>query len=287
MTVNSLVAELVSAGELLENGRVPSDGGRPSMSYRYNYDYRHFAVVYSFQENSTNHFVFAVSNLKGKILYRMEKDIEEVHVDSLAEGLDELFKFDSQLSLIVFGLPGVCEGDHIIINDYKALIGDAFMPFYRNRYKVDVLFENDINAMVYGYYYFNTDANSIAGIYFPRIYPPGSGWIINHQLHRGLYGFAGEMTAAFKEISWCTLNYGNKESTLPLLGRVLLFYACIMAPEQIILYGDFFGDDDSQWLTHYLYEHTEGKYKGKVIVSSDMQKDYEQGLVALGLDKLK
>ena len=40
VTVNALLSEMLYSGEVQESGNAPSGGGRPSMQYRYNYDYR-------------------------------------------------------------------------------------------------------------------------------------------------------------------------------------------------------------------------------------------------------
>ncbi len=288
VTINSLISEMVLSGEVVENGHVPSDGGRPSMQYGYNFDFHHFVIVYGYQKASQNYFQFAVTNLKGEIIKKreMKKDIDSVDVESFKDILDEFFAEDKRITMIVFGLPGASNDEEVVINDYKGIIGNTFIPFYRERYKVQVVFENDINAMTYGYYYFEGSANSVIGIYFPRIYAPGGGAIINGEIYKGVNNFAGEIGFAFSDIQWDSLDYGQKSEVLPLIGKVLTIYSCIIAPETYVLYGDFFQAEDAKWLCDYIVQKTDGKFETRIIVSNHLEEDYERGLIAIGLDRL-
>lgn len=286
VTINSLISEMVKTGEILENGHVPSDGGRPSMQYTYNFDFRHLAIVYGFQKNSRNYFHFVAVNLKGQRISMREAEIDDVEVDSFSGILDEIFASDKKIAMLVFGLPGESNGEEILLNDYERIVGSTFIPYYRERYQVPVVSENDINAMIYGYCYFEHSTEPTVGIYFPRIHGPGAGAVLNGEIYRGMRNFAGEIGFAFPEIKWDSLDYRSKDSVLPIVGRILTVYCCVLAPAAFILYGDFFEEADIAWLDGYIRTETKGKFQAEIRISGQLEEEYERGLIAIGLDCL-
>ena len=151
VTVNALLSEMLYSGEVQEGGNAPSGGGRPSMQYRYNYDYRTVAVVYGHQLEGRSYIHTLAVNLDGKKLWERQEYMEEIGPESFDSALDEVFAAFGNIGLIAFGLPGEAIGNEVIINDFKGLEGRVFLPRIRERYQVPVLFENDINAMTYGY----------------------------------------------------------------------------------------------------------------------------------------
>lgn len=287
VTINSLLSDMVLSGEIRESGLAPSEGGRRSMQYEYNFEYQHLVIVYGYQKDSKNHFHFTVINLKGEKIIAKETEIDNVEVSSFSGLLDELFEKDSKISMIVFGLPGENDEDEILINDYEGIVGNTFIPYYRERYQVPIIFENDINAMTYGYCYFKRAAEPAVGLYFPRIYAPGAGIVLNGEIYRGIQNFAGEIGFAFPEINWDRVDYNNKDEVIPFIGRVLTVYACTFAPATFVLYGDFFEEEDINRLKLYVLHETKGKYQANIIFSNQLEEDYERGLIAIGLYRLE
>ncbi|MFD2876338.1 hypothetical protein ACFTAO_10860 [Paenibacillus rhizoplanae] len=73
VTVNSLVKELSELGELFEDLVVPSNGGRPAQTYRYNYNFSLALVMYVTEKKAGKVLVSAtVINLKDDILMKDE-----------------------------------------------------------------------------------------------------------------------------------------------------------------------------------------------------------------------
>lgn len=70
VTINSLVKELRELGEIFEDETAPSSGGRPALTYRYNYDFSLALVIYM-KENLGQELVSAtVVNLENQILHQ-------------------------------------------------------------------------------------------------------------------------------------------------------------------------------------------------------------------------
>ena len=216
VTVNALLSEMLYSGEVQEGGNAPSGGGRPSMQYRYNYDYRTVAVVYGHQLEGRSYIHTLAVNLDGKKLWERQEYMEEIGPESFDSALDEVFAAFGNTGLIAFGLPGEAIGNEVIINDFKGLEGRVFLPRLRERYQVPVLFENDINAMTYGYYKLKCAEGEacVAGIYFPRSFFPGAGLVLNGSIYYGASHFAGEMGAMYTPVPWDKLDYFDEAQVL-------------------------------------------------------------------------
>lgn len=288
VTINALITELVVSKEVIENGNVPSGGGRPSMQYRYNYDYQCAAIVYGYQKNNKNCINTIVVNLAGEVLWKNDEYIETVEIKSFETVLDEVFKQYSNIKVIIFGLPGEVIDEVVTINDYSNIIGPDFIPHYKNKYKVPVLAENDINAMTYGYYRTHNSeySDSVVGMYFPRNHSPGAGLIIDGSIYYGKQHFSGEIAAMPMPRPWEEMNYFDENEVIKNLEQLLTVYCCTIAPSMFILYGDFFTDTIEERLKLYTEKLLSNKFIVNIEVSDYLERDYEYGLKCLALDTL-
>ena len=176
VTINSLLEDFLKTGEAVQSGMAPSGGGRPSTRYQYRPDYRYAVLLYGHQSEGRNLMHLAVVNLTGECVWRKEEYFDEIRVESFESVLDDVIGRFPETGLLAFGLPGEVVNDVVTIHDYEALIGPDFMAHYKERYHLPVIFENDINAMTYGACRDDEmERATVAGIYLPRIYPPGAG----------------------------------------------------------------------------------------------------------------
>lgn len=288
VTVNALISEMLESGEVQEDGTAPSCGGRPSMQYRYNYEYRTMAVVYGHQLQGQSYIHTLAVNLDGVKLWERREYMEDIGPESFDAGLDEVFAAFRNTGLIAFGLPGEAIGSEVTINDFKGLEGRVFLPRIRERYRVPVLFENDINAMTYGYYQSKCGEGEtcIAGIYFPRSFFPGAGLVLNGSIYYGASHFAGEMGAMCTPAPWGKLDYSNETQVLAQLEEVLVSYSCIAAPSRFVLYGDFFTADMSRLLEQRVDSRLGGRFRIRVETSDKLEEDYEAGMISLALKRI-
>lgn len=287
VTVNSLLTDMINEGEVFEGGMVPSNGGRPSLSYSYNVNYSHGIVVYGHQKENKNCIHLAVVNLAGDIVYREEAFMEEIAIDSFREMIDRGLQKVLSVSIIGFGLPGEEEDGIVTINDYSNLTGEKFMAYYRERYDIPVLFVNDVNGAVNGYYHYKAAGGmkNIAGIYFPRLYEPGAGLVLNGEIYTGYKSFAGEIGKLPIGVDWLKLDYGSREEVIESIGKLTAAFSCIIAPEQFVLYGDFFKEGDSEGIKEYVSNLLKGKFDAYVVVSEHFEEDFEQGMIRLLLEQ--
>lgn len=287
VTVNALLQELEDAGEVYEDGMAPSGGGRPSVQYSYNHTFRYAAVVYGFQQQDQNCVRVAVVDLAGDSVWVQKKFLREITVESFCPALDQAFRRYPKISLLAFGLPGEEVDGEIILNDYRNLIGKKFMAYYRERYRVPVIFENDINAMAYGHYHrMGKRDQNVVGIYFPRLYPPGAGLILDGNIYYGNHHFAGEMMCLPLSYRWEELDYDNQDQLFLQMRQVLSIFCSTVAPARIVLFGDFFSEKLLERLGCFLRDQFRQYLTVELESSGDMIKDYEYGMVKLALEYL-
>lgn len=286
VTVKTVLEDLIAQGEVFEGHTVPSNGGRPSMRYHYNPEFRYGIVVYGYQKDNGNLIRLLVVNLFGESVRQIETIIENVQVSSFCRYIDAVLKDYPAVGAIGFGLPGVEENGTITSNDYNGLVGDAFMDYYQKKYGVPVLFINDVNAAVKGYFSRQSTKDSLCtvGIYFPRIYPPGAGMVIGGEVYTGAHHFAGEIGHLLPGVDWTRINYTDAPILCKTVASLLAMYCRIVAPSQFILYGDFFADTLITSIKGYTQALLPQSFPVNVSFSCGFGRDVEAGMINAVLD---
>lgn len=289
VTINALLTEMIEEGEVRQGELVPSNGGRPSVVYHYNGDFQHAVIIYAYQRDDQHYMKLLVVNLLEELVHEEAAYIGQV-VESSFEGmLDRAFKQFPSIHLIAFGLPGAEQNGRIMIHDYPALIGATFIPHYQERYRTPVIFANDINAAVKGYDHrllSEHEAGTVVGVYFPRLYPPGAGIIMNGEIYTGNQNYAGEVGQFPMGCDWTTLDYTNGEAVTRAVGQLIAMISTVLAPTQFILYGDFWGDDSHLRIREYAEQLLKRSYSVQVDVSAQFEQDFEQGMIQISLRQL-
>lgn len=287
VTINSLLEDLLKTGEVVQSGLAPSGGGRPSTRYQYRPDYRYAVLLYGHQSEGRNLMHLAVVNLMGECVWRKEEYFDEILVESFEAVLDDVIGRFPEIGLLAFGLPGEVVDDVVTIHDYQALVGPEFMAHYKERYHLPVVFENDINAMTYGACRErDVEKATVAGIYLPRIYPPGAGLVIQGKIYYGTSHCAGELAGLPVPVSWDSLDYGRENDVLENLKLLTAVYGFTVAPETLIFYGDFFTEELQEQLRAYSGRLLEGKFHMDLIFAENLERDYEEGMKRLALEAL-
>lgn len=287
VTINSLLEDLLKTGEVVQSGLAPSGGGRPSTRYQYRPDYRYAVLLYGHQSEGRNLMHLAVVNLMGECVWRKKEYFDEILVESFEAVLDDVIGRFPEIGLLAFGLPGEVVDDVVTIHDYQALVGPEFMAHYKERYHLPVVFENDINAMTYGACREgDVEKATVAGIYLPRIYPPGAGLVIQGKIYYGTSHCAGELAGLPVPVSWDSLDYGRENDVLENLKLLTAVYGFTVAPETLIFYGDFFTEELQEQLRAYSGRLLEGKFHMDLIFAENLERDYEEGMKRLALEAL-
>lgn len=291
MTVNNVLAGLQENGEAEEEGRMPSEGGRPSTLYRYRGSYGHALALYSFQDRGRSLVRLHVIDLLGNCVYQDNAWFNLLQPDSFGKMLEKAFQAVAGIRLIGFGLPGEAVGEEITLCDHKTLLGTELLQGCRKKYGVPAVFYNDINATVYGYYrrLFGEGNCSypVSGIYFPRNFPPGMGLIINGSPYLGHCSFAGEIGSLPFGTDWFALDYEDRDQVRSAVGDLLAIVCSVAAPGRCALYGDFFIPEDREPILERARTRLGGGYEVFAEILSSPEKDYELGIEELLLRALR
>lgn len=289
VTVNGLIGEMVSSGEVIEGDEIPSNGGRPSKQYIYNGNYRKVIIIYGYREKNYDMFHMLIMNSFGECIDRKKACETNVVTKSFDLWIADAFKKHKNICAIVFGLPGAENNGVIYANDYPGIIGDQFLSYFKEKYQVPVIYENDINATVYGFYARKNEetTESMVGLYYPRAYAPGAGIVINGEIYKGCMNFAGEVGYIPLNPPWNEVDYDNKEEIIFMLSQIAVVFSCVLAPERIVFYGDFLTEEILKELEERLTKILHGKFLPLIAFENNLVKDFEWGLVQIGLSELK
>lgn len=284
MTVGKLLAAMELRGEVSQNETVKAASGRPSVVARYRGDYAHFATVTVCQREGQSVFAFSVYDLFGERVHRSEQAVEDVRPESFDGFFEQSASRGERIRLAVFALPGEARGDSLYISDFEGLMYGGFLPRIRARWGVETLFENDVNAAVFGHPFEDGDEEAVhAGVYFPRRFCPGAGLVIGGRILHGHGSFAGEVTFIHGPQAWAALDYGDAERVERMASELLVALGCTVAPRSTVLYGDFFTDGLVLALEQRLRERFCGQFEMRLAWERDIAPDMERGARALGL----
>lgn len=289
VTVNGLLKEMVETKEVFLGESRSSNGGRPSTVYIYNDMFRCAVIAFGFTRDNKDYMRFLVTNLLGKCIYEEEFNFENIEYNTFDKTLNSLFDKYKSIEVIAFGLPGTEENGVVNVIDYPGIAGDKFMKHYKERYGVKVIFVNDINAAVNGYYNTkidNYDDGTVVGLVFNRVYLPGSGLVINGEIHTGKSNFAGEMAYMPLGIDWININYDDEDEITEAISKVIAIFSCVVAPEHFVLYGDFFSENSAKIISEKTRKTLNNYFTTDIVTCNNFEEDYKNGMIKMALEVL-
>ncbi len=284
MTVGKLLAHMELRGEVRQDEMLRSASGRPSTVAGYNGEYAHFAAISVHQQAGESAFTMSVYNLFGERVKTRTMRLDVVRQDSFDAFFRETIEQGFRLRLAVFVLPGVALGDNIFACDFEGLMYAGFLPRIREAFGVEPLFENDVNAAVYGHVFEET-ADVCAGIYMPQRYEPGAGVVIGGRIHYGHRHFAGELGHIHD--GWKRLDYRDEARVMDMIEQTLVAYACTIAPSHMVLYGDFFNPARAAVLEQRVRTRLHGQFDMRLSCDTDIDEDMQRGARRIGLGKMR
>lgn len=288
VTINSLVNILIESGEILEDIILPSNGGRPAVSFRFNSEFSLALVIYMHEKEEQDMAFVCVCNLYGEIIEKVEKSMSKIVSNSFDDVINEMILKYSNIKVISFGMPGQEVDGRLLISDYKELKNQYFTSYIKERFQLPVIFENDINAAVEGYCYSHgiTEEQCVIGIYFPSKYPPGAGIYINGNIYKGRNGLAGEIKYLPFEIDWENFDY-NKEQMKEIIIRTVLSFNCMYNPHTVVLYGEGITESIISEIKNRYNSEIEKIMIPEIVVSKELNNDFEIGIKQIALKFLE
>ena len=287
VTVNSLVKELHDLGEIFEDETVPSNGGRPALTYRYNYDFSLALVVYMKETQGQELISVAVVNLEDHILQKEEYVMPVFDRQQFYDMIERFLTLYPSIKVIGIGIPGQAVNGEITVSAHQALMGVRMIEDIETQFGLPVMVENDVNAAISGYCANRDpdDEQCVLGIYFPAKYPPGMGIYLDGKVFKGKNGMAGEIKFLPMDVDW--YHEMDKETFVGSVCQVIQSVNAVLAPDKIVIYQDMVGADiwNSAWEA-YRNRKPMPSYP-EVILQETFQQDFEAGMRWLTLKELE
>lgn len=287
VTINSLMKELVDQGEIAEDKMVPSNGGRPALTYRYNYNFSMALVIYMNVKHGKDITSATVINLREDILAKKEYHMPIFERESFYEMIGHYLEQYPDIKVIGVGIPGQAIDGQIIVSSHENLQGVRMSEDIQSHFGLPVVLENDINAAITGYHVEHESLQPICrvGMYFPEKYCPGMGIHLNGQLIQGKHGMAGEIKFLPIDIDW--ESELNKETFIDTLCHLIQTTNAILAPEQIIIYQSYIQEEEwAPYWEAYQSKRIMPSYP-ELIFSDSFHYDFETGMKWLTLKALE
>lgn len=287
VTVNSLVKELCELGELYEDETIPSNGGRPALTYRYNYDFSLVLVIYMNDKQGQDVITATVINLENTILLKEEHTLPEFDQTQFLGIIKTILAQHSSIKGIGIGIPGQTVNGEITVSSHQQLKGFRMAEEIEARFGLPVMVENDVNAAVSGYCSQQEldEGSSVIGIYFPTHYPPGMGIYLNGKVVKGKNGMAGEIKFLPLEKDWYSPM--KPEVFAETVYQIIHTVNAILAPDRVVIYqSQVEAEAFIQGWESYQAEQLMPVFP-EVILNESFQEHFEAGMRWLTLKELE
>lgn len=290
VTAGTVLKQLLGSNEVIEVELSSPRGGRPAHQFRYNSDYAHALVIFPVEANGNVMIRCTVVNLFGETVSWNDFKVPYLELQVLEEIIDEVIMSYPKISAIGLGLPGAEHEGRIIVSDYKSLIGLPVVERFRIRYQRPVIMENDVNAAVIGYSEkeLGSDKASVAYIYFPGTYPPGSGLLLNGRLLKGDSNFAGEVSFIPLGVDWTDKElYSSEEKASDAMAKLIATVTSILNPRDFILNGELLKKGHLDLIQKKCKSMLPTKVIPRLHISEDFYSDYLNGMIYLTLNAIE
>jgi predicted NBD/HSP70 family sugar kinase len=282
MTVGTLMQQLVESGEAYETEQAPSSGGRPAHRFCFNEAYAHVLTLFTYEQEGRDLLNLRIANLYGENVWASDEEPGEIRLETFAPRIDACLLRVPTIRALGFGLPGFEVDGKIVALDYPALVGERLNEYYAQRYRLPVIFENDVNAAALGYCQRHnvSDEETLVYVYFPVRYPPGAGICLEGRLYRGSSNFAGEISHLPLGVDWHDpALYCSAERFAPALARVIVAVSSLLNPQRIVLHGEFLDEAALSTIRQLSAEALPPTALPRLALSEDFSGDYQAGMI--------
>lgn len=298
-TISKALEQMEQSGEAVMAGIDDSSGGRRPVRYALNAEHRYGLGVYLEKEET----VYSVINYRGEA-------VETLYLPSVLEDGPEAFT--AQLQTVVsrypsiqsaaIGVPGsVKDGTIFFIPAY-----DKFSQFdpkacCEERFNLQVVVENDMNAAVLGYHDLSgrADDQTLAYLYLGKN-GPGAGILINGDVIRGSTFFSGEVSFVPQYDRYNFLEAVRKsrqaqqelgisdelgDDMIDAMSRLVAALVSIINPHAVIFCKEDISCADADKIAVQCAKYVPDTHIPELVIS-DWKEDYLHGLQRLALHRM-
>lgn len=279
VTVNVVLEEMCSTGEIEKAGVNKGKSGRPSISYKYNRQYRLSLINYAYIKGNMVAVRFVVMNRFREEIYERQTEVERLDREFVLKSIGEIKELYPTVKVLILGFPGYETGKAVSSGDFINFLSAKYLEKIEKKYGMRPVFMNDINAAVCGYNKTSEKKyKNQAAVFFPKNYCPGSGIIVDGRIYTGTNNFAGEIGIMPTEIKWQELHKHGNSDIIKQVAWLLLFISCSIAPESIVVYGEYINKKVFSAIEEKLSKKLPQGYMPELILSENFDNDFKNGL---------
>ncbi|WP_026956961.1 ROK family transcriptional regulator [Algoriphagus vanfongensis] len=198
-TVNSLLSDLMTSGEVIKHGRAESQGGRKPDLYRLAED-AFYVLSVDLSKFNMNLALYSCNNSiahpkqSHKVTLNNEKDTFDKICDLMEKYIQSTGIPNEKIIAIGISMPGLLDSVGGVNYTYFRFGKKTLLENFQERFKKKIFMENDARAMTLAEFKFGSDHNhkNVLGLFVG--WGIGLGIIIDGKIYRGASGFAGEFS---------------------------------------------------------------------------------------------
>lgn len=196
-TVNMLLGDLMSSGEVIKNGRAESQGGRKPDLYQLAED-AFYVLSVDLSRFRLKLALYSCIHLLSspQESHKVTLDNEKETFDQICELIDQYLKnsgiVPEKIIAIGISMPGLLDSVSGVNHTYLRFGKNTLLENLENRFQKRIFLENDARAMTLAEFKFGNEHRfkNVLGIFVG--WGIGLGIIIDGKLYQGASGFAGE-----------------------------------------------------------------------------------------------
>ena len=223
----------------------------------------------------------------GNCVHSATHPLEHVQLGAFVPEIEAELEQDKAVAALGFGLPGTQRLSRLVTSDYAGLLGTEFAAYYRQRFSMPVVLENDVNAAALGYCSLRGKPDAtVCYLYFPRHYGPGAGIVLAGRRFCGARGLAGEIGRLLPGTDWQAFSW---EAFLPACRAVAACAgaaAAFLDPEEIVLCGEALGPAHLEQVRRQCAKMLAGP-PPRFTLAENFLEDYTAGVASQTLEALE
>ena len=217
-------------------------------------------------------------------------DKEVIKPTQSFQDIEDLFDYvlvrHKNIDAIALALPGVIYRGNIYNPETGFSVRRNIGIYLSEKYGKPVFLINDVNAIALGYYAVNENSENMVFHFQPRgMAASGTGIIIDGKLYRGRRSAAGETGVLIKAVvENADDRIMSPEGAMEIVGKSVLAYATLLAPEKVVIYSDL--TPDMQALREYVAQFWTDEYIPELIHVNSLKEYMLTGAMIHALELL-
>ncbi|WP_297338284.1 ROK family transcriptional regulator [Algoriphagus sp.] len=198
-TVNSLLNDLMSSGEVIKHGRAESQGGRKPDLYRLAED-AFYVLSVDLSKFTMNIALYSCNHTQAvpKESFKVTLNNEKETFDRICDLMDQYIRSsgipNEKIIAIGISMPGLVDSVGGVNYTYFRFGKKTLLENFESRFEKKIFLENDARAMTLAEFKFGSEHShkNVLGVFVG--WGIGLGIIIDGKIYQGASGFAGEFS---------------------------------------------------------------------------------------------